>query len=220
MISYNLTRTTVMSFLPKSLEEAVLCLSVLAFTPALAAVDDENAANAFLECAAIQDDARRLECFDRAAAGPQPTEVLSETAEIPQAEPAVVESAAVPAVAATVTAATVTETVAETVMESEVAPESSAINEFGMNAAVEAQSTDSSRPDKLTEISATVTHVRKRGYGELVVTLENGQVWTEKVKESGFRIKEGEMVTIRQGTLGGYRMIGRSNRSSQVVRVK
>ncbi len=208
-----------MSFVKKSLKEAVLCLSVLAITPALAAVDEENAANAFLECAAMQDDARRLECFDKAAAGPQPTEVLSETAEIPQAEPAVVESAAVPAAAAAVSAATITETVAETTMESEVGPESSAIDEFGMNAAVAAQYGDD-RPEQLPEISATVTHVRKRGYGELVVTLENGQVWTEKEKESGFRIKEGDTVTIRQGTFGGYRMIGRSNRSSQVVRVK
>ena len=209
-----------MSFVKKSPEAAVLYLSVLAFTPALAAIDDENSANAFLECAAMQDDARRLECFDKVAAGPQPTEVLSETADIPQAEPAVVESAAVPAAAATVSAAAITETVAETATESEVGPETSALNEFGMNATVAAQSPDSDKPDELTEISATVTDVRKRGYGELVVTLENGQVWTEKEKESGFRIKEGDTVTIRQGTFGGYRMIGRSNRSSQVVRVK
>ena len=207
-----------MSFVKKSPESAVLCLSVLAFTPALAAIDDENSANAFLECAAMQDDARRLECFDNAAAGPQPTEVLSETADLPQAEPAVVESAAAPAAAATVSAAAITETVAETATESQVGPETSALDEFGMNAAVAAQSPD--RPDELTEISATVTDVRKRGYGELVVTLENGQVWTEKEKESGFRIKEGDTVTIRQGRFGGYRMVGRSNRSSQVVRVK
>ena len=207
-----------MSFVKKSPEAAVLCLSVLAFTPAPAAIDDENSAHAFLECAAMQDDARRLECFDKAAAGPQPTEVLSETADLPQAEPAVVESAAVPAAAATVSAAAITETVAETATESQVGPETSALDEFGMNAAVAAQSP--ARPDELTEISATVTDVRKRGYGELVVTLENGQVWTEKEKESGFRIKEGDTVTIRQGRFGGYRMVGRSNRSSQVVRVK
>ena len=105
-------------------------------------------------------------------------------------------------------------------MESEVGPETFAIDEFGMNAAVAAQSADSDKLAKLTEISATVTQVRKRGYGELVVTLENGQEWTEKEKESGFRVKEGDTVTIRKGSFGGYRMIGRGNRSSQVVRVK
>ena len=146
--------------------------------------------NALLECTALQDDARRLECFDNATA---------ETASVATAlnEPAEVAPAAVA-----------------------LLPALSPVEEFGMNATLEAQSAKEGQTAKLTEMIALVTHVRERLYGELVVTLENGQVWTEKDSEYGFRIKVGDTITIRRGRLGGYRMVSIGKRSSQVVRVK
>ncbi len=200
-----------MSFLRKSPLGAIACLSILASSFALAAADEDSNMNALLECAALQDDARRLECFDNATAEPQAPAVVNEAAASPPVEAAEPASVATPpdepaAVAPAAAAA--------------AAPELSPVEKFGMNAAVAARSAGSVQSDKLTEISATVTHVSKRAYGELVVTLENGQVWTEKESEYGFRVKEGDTITIRQGTFGGYRMISRGNRSSQVVRVK
>jgi len=208
-----------MSFMRKSPKRAVVCLSIFASTIALAAADEENSASAFAECAALQDDAERLACFDKVAFRPQPTPVLSEPAEIRQPEAAAptAEAARPDAPKAEPTTQSIDATLPD---EPTVAPALSPVEEFGMNATVAAQSGNSGRPEKLTEISATVTHVRKRAYGELVVTLENGQVWTEKESEYGFRIKQGDTITIRQGRLGGYRMIGRGNRSSQVVRVE
>ena len=206
MIRYHFTRITDMSFLRKSPLGAIACLSILASSFALAAADEDSKMNALLECAALQDDARRLECFDNATAEPQAPAVVNEAAASPPVEAAEPASVATPA----------TESAAEPVVEPELSP----VEQIGMNAAVAARSAGSVQSDKLTEISATATHVSKRAYGELVVTLENGQVWTEKESEYGFRVKEGDTTTIRQGTFGGYRMISRGNRSSQVVRVK
>jgi hypothetical protein len=179
-----------MSFLKKSPLRAIACLLILASSLPMAAADEDNKMNALLECTTLQDDARRLECFDNATA---------ETASVATAldEPAEVAPAAVA-----------------------LLPALSPVEEFGMNATLEEQSAVEGQTAKLTEMIALVTHVRERLYGELVVTLENGQVWTEKDSEYGFRIKEGDTITIRRGRLGGYRMVSIGNRSSQVVRVK
>jgi len=56
--------------------------------------------------------------------------------------------------------------------------------------------------------------------GEHVVTLDNGQVWTEKEAESYFRVKVGDTVTIKRISMGGFRMVGRGNRASAVRRLK
>ena len=215
-----------MSFLRQSPQAAAICLSMLAPTFALTAAAEESNSNALLECAALQDPDRRLECFDNAVSVPQPPAAVPETVASPAAppnEPAAAVApavapvaAAVPAVAPVAAAAPAVAPAATTSAESELSP----VDEFGMNATVAAQSANQDRPARLTEISSLVTHVRKRAYGELVVTLENGQVWTEKESEYGFRVKEGDTVTIRQGNFGGFRMIGRGRRSSQVVRVQ
>ncbi len=199
-----------MSFSKKSPLRAIACLLILASSFPLAAADEDSKMNALLECTALQDDARRLECFDNATAEPQPSAELNETAAGPPveaAEPASVATA--PNEPAEVAPAAVA-----------LLPALSPVEEFGMNATLEAQSANKDQTAKLTEMIALVTHVRERLYGELVVTLDNGQVWTEKDSEYGFRIKEGDTITIRRGRLGGYRMVSRGNRSSQVVRVK
>ncbi len=210
-----------MSFLRQSPQAAAIFLLMLASTFALTAAAKESNSNALLECAALKDPDRRLECFDNAVSAPQPPAAVQETAASPAAPPnepaaevapAVAPAAAAPAVAPVAEVAPAVTPAAE----SELSP----VDEFGMNATVEARSDNKGRPTKRTEISSLVTHVRKRAYGELVVTLENGQVWTEKESEYGFRVKEGDTVTIRQGNFGGFRMISRGKRSSQVVRVQ
>ena len=77
-----------------------------------------------------------------------------------------------------------------------------------------------SQEGEIREVSSTVTNVGKRAWGQLVVTLDNGQVWTEKDPVQGFRVREGDTLTIRKGTFGGFRMINSGNRSSPAIRME
>ena len=79
------------------------------------------------------------------------------------------------------------------------------------------------KPDKLPElkeITAIVTAVRAKPYGELVITLDNDQVWTEIATGSKIRIKAGDSVKIETGALGSYSVIAPNGRSSKVSRVR
>ena len=55
-------------------------------------------------------------------------------------------------------------------------------------------------------LTATIVKISKRRYGELVVSLENGQVWAEKIPNRSIRLSVGDSITIRQGRFGGYRL--------------
>ena len=78
---------------------------------------------------------------------------------------------------------------------------------------------DFGRPDEgPAEISATVTDIHKRPYGELVIRLDNGQTWEQKHRDNRFRLKIGDQVTISRGLISGYRLTGRNNNSIQVER--
>jgi hypothetical protein len=140
---------------------------------ALAAEDD--LAQRIAACTREQDDARRLACFDRAAAP---------------------KAAASPKVDTTET--------------------------FGVHGSELARSRDDAKPE--TEgppkrISAKVAAIEKRPRGELVVTLDNGQVWAQKEVGSYFPLKVGEPVAILAGTLGSFRLIA-GNRATAVTRVQ
>jgi len=68
-------------------------------------------------------------------------------------------------------------------------------------------------------ISAKVTAIDKRARGELVVTLDNGQVWAQKETGAFFPLKVGDPVAILAGTLGSFRLIA-GNRATAVTRVQ
>jgi hypothetical protein len=55
---------------------------------------------------------------------------------------------------------------------------------------------------------ATITEMHFRGAGEFVITLDNGQVWTQYTVEGKPRIAVGDRVTIRPGWLGSYILTG------------
>jgi hypothetical protein len=67
--------------------------------------------------------------------------------------------------------------------------------------------------------SATVTAIEKRPRGELVVTLDNGQVWAQKSADRYFPLKVGDPVAILAGSLGSFRLIAGS-RATAVTRVQ
>jgi hypothetical protein len=68
-------------------------------------------------------------------------------------------------------------------------------------------------------MSATVTAIDKRPRGELVVTLDNGQVWAQKNAERYFPLEVGDSVAILAGSLGSFRLICGS-RATAVTRVQ
>jgi hypothetical protein len=141
--------------------------------PALAAEDD--LAQRIAACTREQDDARRLACFDRAAAP---------------------KAAAAPKVDATET--------------------------FGVHGSELARSRNDDKPEAAgppKRISAKVTAIETRARGELVVTLDNGQVWAQKETGTYFPLKVGDAVAILAGTLGSFRLIA-GNRATAVTRVQ
>jgi hypothetical protein len=160
-------------------------------SPALAAGPTANAS--FLSCAGEQDDARRLACFDAAVtqARTQPT-------------PAV--DSAAPAAAAATAAAVVPLSKEE---------------RFGLRGDLK-QEKAKKAPElaELKELRATVTKVAAKPYGELILTLDNGQVWYEIQANSGIRVKTGDQVTIRSGALGSYSIVAPNGRSSKVTRTR
>jgi hypothetical protein len=68
-------------------------------------------------------------------------------------------------------------------------------------------------------MSATVTAIDKRPRGELVVTLDNGQVWAQKSADRYFPLEVGDSVAILAGSLGSFRLICGS-RATAVTRVQ
>ena len=78
----------------------------------------------------------------------------------------------------------------------EKAPEAGSASDFGR------EHWESSRqtPDS---IRASVASVERGGYGKLVVTLDNGQVWQQKGSEK-FQLREGEAVVIERGALNSF----------------
>ena len=71
------------------------------------------------------------------------------------------------------------------------------------------------------EFSATVNDIAHRAYGEMIILLDNGQIWEQKHRDTRFRLKVGDSVTISKGLISGYRLrsAGR-NHSIQVERFK
>lgn len=158
-------------------------------SPALAA--GTPASSPFMACAGEQDDARRLACFDAAV-------VQARTQPVPA-----VESAAPTPAGATAAA---------------VVPLSKE-ERFGLRGDLK-QEKAKQAPElaELKELRATVTKVAVKPHGELILTLDNGQVWYEIQANSGIRVKSGDQVTIRSGALGSFSVVAPNGRSSKVTR--
>ena len=223
---------------------AALCLPTMAAGQSADELPPE-----LLACAEETDVATRLECFDRemaklravpeettppvaepepevAEVAPVPEQVAEPAAEVAPAAPEVevvapaAESVAAPvaaAPAASTAAAAGTVATAETtpppaempVPKPEPVPDQDSGDDFGL-------------PDEgPNEITAKVANIMKRPYGEMVILLDNGQIWEQKHRDSRFRLDIGDDVTIAEGLISGYRLSGGNrNNSIQVERLK
>jgi len=152
-------------------------------------------------CVTQSDDAQRLACYDAALRVGSDAE-SSATAN--RAAPPVAQKApASPLPAPTPADPTATES-------------------FGYSGDIAREKVDreAAAAPKLKMLQARITAIEHLPLGEFVVTLDNGQVWRQKAKQSIGPLHVGDEVTIRAGALGSFRLSGSSNRSTLVQRVK
>jgi hypothetical protein len=64
--------------------------------------------------------------------------------------------------------------------------------------------------------SASVSAVTRRADGRLVVTLDNGQVWSQLERDNATEVAVGDKVNVRRGSLGSYILTTRSGVQTKV----
>lgn len=160
-------------------------------TGGLPAKAAEVSTEALLACANEADAARRLRCFDAAVAG------LHRAPAAPAAS-----------VAASAAKASAPPAAPPPAVASQASPE----EKFGARGDLKPE-----QHKELSEITAKVTELGTRPYGELVLTLDNGQVWVERTPNSKIKVKVGDQVKIESGALGSFTLIA-NGRSSKVAR--
>jgi hypothetical protein len=151
----------------------------------------ERTTEAMLACADESDDAQRLRCFDAVVANMR-------KGPRPAATVAATPPAAQPAVAPQPAAPTAT-------------PE----QKFGARGDIKPD-----RHEDLSELNSTVTALGAKPHGELIVTLDNGQVWAEIAANSRVKLKVGDTVKIERGALGSFLLVAPNGRSSKVARIR
>lgn len=152
----------------------------------------ERTTDAMLACADESDDAQRLRCFDAVVANMRKAPPPAAT--VAAAPPAAAPPAAAPQPAAPT-----------------VTPE----QKFGARGEIKPD-----RHEDLTELNATVTALGAKPHGELIVTLDNGQVWAEIAANSRVKVKVGDTVKIERGALGSFSLISPNGRSTKVSRIR
>ncbi|MDA0680126.1 MAG: hypothetical protein O3A13_12150 [Proteobacteria bacterium] len=167
-----------------------------------------------LACAAEADVMRRLSCYDREVAA-------SQTRPTTQVEPkSEVNAAAQPAPEPARSIAEVTPVVAD-IVATRPLPEPQATAADADPDPNDTDNTDNIGFDRSPDsVLATVVEIKERPYGELLIRLDNGQVWEQKHADNRFRLRIGEIVTVRKGAVTGYRLSGDSNLSIQVQRIR
>jgi hypothetical protein len=142
------------------------------------------------------DSTRRLACFDR------------ESARLAQESPPVARNADSPATAAPAAAA----------------PAQAGEDRFGYRGTIARAELDKKEAEErraFEQLTAKVTEVGRLPHGEVVLTLDNGQVWQQKPGDRAMRIKAGDEVTIHRASLGSFLLTSEAAKGSmRVARVK
>jgi hypothetical protein len=94
-------------------------------------------------------------------------------------------------------------------------------SDFGLTeSARRARDAQTAQQELLESITGTVTAVSRRPAGELTVTLENGQVWTQVTLDQRARVSVGDTVTIRKAALGSHLLETQGRYATRVRRLK
>lgn len=172
----------------------------LAFALAVTAAMAQGVPSGLEKCVAEKVDARRLACFD---------------AEMARLNGQGAHSG--PVAAATTMAAASSPVAASAPVAAPTAAE-----KFGARGdlAREIEGTDPAHGAGVGALEATVTGIDRRAHGELVVTLDNGQVWQQLTMSQSIRLKVGDPITVKPGALGSYSLSGPQRGSIKVKRIK
>lgn len=168
--------------------------SIVASLAAAVPVAQASTEQASRSCADIVDDRTRLACYDalwRDAAAPSSD--MSITPAPPNSAAAAPQSAA-----------------------AAVDP----MDDFGLSEVAKRARDPGKAGEADPSISSVVTTVRRQPAGELIVTLENGQVWTQIGVDTRARVAVGDTVTIRRAALGSYMLVTANRYATRVRRVK
>jgi len=93
--------------------------------------------------------------------------------------------------------------------------------QFGRRGTMAREEKDRERDEaRQGELTAKVTEIWTRSDGLMVMTLDNGQIWSQNRPDSLFRLKTGDQVKIQPASLGSYLLSGPSKRSTRVTRTK
>lgn len=174
------------------------------FSSVAVAVDLQDG---LLRCSQEENDAARLDCYDR------------EIARIRQSAPAqrVDESMWNPAIAKPeATTATESKTVS---LATESGLQESNIADFGKDEKM-LRSEREQESGSIDEMYATVVAIEKSASGKRVFSLDNGQVWLEKFETRALKVEPGDPVRIKSGAFGSYRLFGSAKLSAKVERIR
>jgi hypothetical protein len=163
-------------------------------------------------CMQETDAARRLACFDRESAL-----LTAESAQVArQIDPAPARPAATaPAPTAPVVSAAGPAAAAATTQ----LPE----DKFGYRGNMARADHDQKRAEEQQsdQLTAKITELATLARGELLLTLDNGQMWQQKTADRALRVKVGDQVTIKRATLGSFLLTAEGNKGAmRVSRVK
>lgn len=162
-------------------------------------------------CAAIGDDAERLACYDRIFRAPAVTAPAAAKA----------ASTTVGAAATTAVAPASTAVVAPAAATAVAPAAATPPDDFGLTeAAKRARDPERAKDENSESVTATVAAVARRPAGELLVTLDSGQVWTQVDVDQRARVSAGDTVTIKRGALSSYLLVTESRYATRVRRVK
>lgn len=148
-------------------------------------------------CSDLYDDAQRLACYD--AAFGKPARPAGSGAATPRAPAATATAAGAPAAAAPAA-----------VRAAPVAPAPPAAVSTAPAASARAHAA------KPSSVSAGVTAVTRRADGRLVVTLDDGQVWSQIERDAAVEVAVGDKVTVRPGLLGSNILVTRAGVQTKV----
>lgn len=150
----------------------------------------ESLPESLRKCAAVADAAQRLQCYDRAVTA-LGAPVAAGATLAPAAATAVVPAAPAPT------------------------PE----QKFGARGEVKAKQQPKVEEPTLEQLTAEVKAIRRGPNGELILTLDNGQVWRQ-LSAQPMLVKTGDRVTIKSMTFNSFWMTDPSGRGSRVKRVQ
>ena len=176
---------------------SALSALVLAAVPVCLLAAEAGMVERLESCSAERDDALRLACYDREVAQ------LVTTARKQAAPTDVSTNAKAP----------------ESTPENRPATAEDNFGVYGSEVARKRGAEESKAGTELKRLTAAVTAISQRPRGELVVTLDNGQVWLQKKTQSYFPIRIGDEATITSGALGSFYLVV-SGRSTQVTRIQ